>query len=643
MVVHGRMHSGYMVSCMNQKVMAFYALTHCSIGNLGCGKTVLAASTVEDFREAERRDNTCYFFFRADTSESNSCVQAYKSILAQTLQQHRSDWILLNKFIFAMDEASSGQKQATRQELIDLLRSCAQAGFIQQIILDGIDESCDHAILIKDMSSLLSATPVKTLLFSRPNIDIPEDMPDEHRFNIGQFTSGDIQTFLERNLINLVTRRLLPSTANINQLRSRLVTGANGMFIWARLMVNYLNSSGLTVTKRLQEIENVTLPEGLDKMYDRVFELLSQGTGPDRDLSKWIIMWLACAYRTLTADELKATVQVKTAGRNDNQENFLDFDRAVRSTCGGLVEKSMVFERHSRAEFSGYRFIHLSVSEYLERRLRRGSAWFLPSASESHLSMARSLLQYLGLVGKHVEGIRSPTEVSNSPRQRSVDAFHLTLDCPLWDYALTYWGQHLQQHRTELLEEITYQYNPRRFSLGHEPLLRELMYAPGTEASARATAESTGNLSDFCSVLSLFASGKGILMSYIEVCYLLLKETNFYHIEEWLHWAMPLPLNPDFEGDAKNLFQDGLELIAFLKELDEEWGPKLRENPYLIWDEISAFTKSKFLERTTITKVHCLSASGLISQKTSQKYLCNVSEVSDDQKFVGVLSIWPSR
>lgn len=628
---------------MSQKVFDFYALTQFSIGNLGCGKTVLAASTVEDFREIERRDNTCYFFFRADTSESNSCVQAYKSILAQTLQQHRSDWILLNRFIFVIDQDSSGQKQATRKELIDLLRNCAQAGFIQQIILDGIDESCDHAILIKDISSLLSATPVKTLLFSRPNVDIPEDVPDEHRFNVGQLTSGDIQTFLERKLIDLVARRLLPSTANINQLRARLVTGANGMFIWARLMVNYLNSYGLTVTKRLQEIENVTLPEGLDKMYDRVFELLSQGTGPDRDLGKWIIMWLSCTYRTLTADELKATVKVKTAGRNENQENFLDFDRAVRSTCGGLVEKSMIFERHSRANFPGYRFIHLSVSEYLERRLRCGSAWFLPSASESHLSMARSLLQYLGLVGQHVEGIRSPTEVSNSPQQRSVDALNLTLDCPLWDYALTYWSRHLQQHRTELLEGIPDQYKPRGASLGREPLLQELLYAPGTEASSRATAESTENFSGFCSVLSSFVSRKGILMSYIEVCYLLLKETNFYHIEEWLHWAMPGPLNSDFEGDAKNSFQDGLELIAFLKELDEAWGPKLRENPYLIWDEISAFTKSRFLERTTITKVHCLSASGPISRKTSQKYLCKVSEVSNDQRLVGVLSIWPSR
>lgn len=96
-----------------------------------------------------------------------------------------------------------------------------RAGWLyQQIIFDGIDECCDYSILIKDISSLLSATPVKTLLFSHPNVDIPEDMPDDHRFSIGQFTSGDIQTFLERNLVDLVARRLLPSTADINQLRS---------------------------------------------------------------------------------------------------------------------------------------------------------------------------------------------------------------------------------------------------------------------------------------------------------------------------------------------------------------------------------------------------------------------------------------
>lgn len=245
------------------------------------------------------------------------------------------------------------------------------------------------------------------------------------------------------------------------------------------------------------------------------------------------------------------------------------------------------------------------------------------------------------MVGEHVKDIRSPTEVSDSPPQRPVDALNLTLDCSLWDYAFTYWSRHLQQHRTELLKGISTQYKFREASVGREPLWRELLYASGTKESSRITAEST--VSDFCSVLSSFISGKGILMSYIEVCYLLLKETNFYQIEEWLHWAMPDPLSPVFEGSAKNSFQDGIELIAFLKELDEAWGPQLRKSPYLIWDEIPAFAKSRFLEKTTITKVHCLSACGPILQKTSQKYLCKVSEVSNDQKLVGVLSIWPSK
>ncbi|KAJ4297992.1 hypothetical protein N0V90_005891 [Kalmusia sp. IMI 367209] len=610
-------------------------------GNLGCGKTVLAASIIEDFREVEPTENTCYFFFRANRLESDSCVQAYRSILAQTLQYHRSDWTLLNKFIFIMDNDSSGQKVATRKELHDLIQSCAQAGFIQTIVLDGIDECSDHAALIDDVSSMLTATSVKTLLFSRPTVNIPNEVPRAYQFSVGQATSGDIEMYLERQLTSLVSRGLLPPTADVSQLCSQLVIGANGMFIWARLMANYLDSSGLTVFQRLEEIKGVTLPEGLDKMYDRVFEFLGQGSGPDRELGKWLIMWISCTIQALTADELEEAVKVKNTARTETEDIYPDFERVVRSTCGGLVELSLARQPHTGVMIKRYRFIHLSVSEYLGRCLCKGPTWFLPSAADSHLSIARALLQYLIFVGQHVEDIRRPTTASETQRQLTIDHSSLTRNCPLWHYALTHWDRHLQQHRTELLKDSPDRYGEHESTLEHAPSLKDLLQAPSGTAAAEIRSESIKIFSEICSVLSSFVSEKGILTAYVEICYILLKKPNFLDVEEWFRWALHDQEKSGF--GVTEALQHALDFIAFLKELDEAWGFQLREKPHLIWDEISAFMKSRFLEPTTTTKVHHLSPSGPMSHKISRKYLCKVSEVSDDQNHLGVLSIWPSR
>ena len=53
--------------------------------------------------------------------------------------------------------------------------------------------------------------------------------------------------------------------------------GADGMFLWARLMMTCLSSTAFTSTQWVDIIMEVTLLEGLEKMYDRIVEVISKG------------------------------------------------------------------------------------------------------------------------------------------------------------------------------------------------------------------------------------------------------------------------------------------------------------------------------------------------------------------------------
>ncbi|KAF2728115.1 hypothetical protein EJ04DRAFT_528909 [Polyplosphaeria fusca] len=142
-------------------------------GNPGSGKTILAASTVQELR-SNPDDNACYFFFRANGPKYKKSEHAYQSILAQTLQFYCHDTSVLDKFTFILKEDSSGQSKISVQEALDLLKLLALEGYIQYILLDAIDECTDWNRLLHPSSGLpafLYQTPAKLILFSRPHIE----------------------------------------------------------------------------------------------------------------------------------------------------------------------------------------------------------------------------------------------------------------------------------------------------------------------------------------------------------------------------------------------------------------------------------------------------------------------------------------
>jgi len=103
--------------------------------------------------------------------------------------------------------------------------------------------------------------------------------------------SVDIGCYLSRCPASLIDDDLLLPT-EIPNLVDHLIRGADGMFLWAKLMVNYLNSPALTPAKRLETIQHVIFPEGLEKMYDRILVFIGKQGKTERNLARNIFAWL---------------------------------------------------------------------------------------------------------------------------------------------------------------------------------------------------------------------------------------------------------------------------------------------------------------------------------------------------------------
>lgn len=591
-------------------------------GNPGYGKTILAATAVEELRyttanehlvKSRTQADVFYFFFRSGVPTMNSNMAAHRAILAQILQTHWNDIDAIDKFTFAMNETSGGQMIASRDEMRELLHVLAQSLGRFFLVLDGIDECSDNAVLIQDLLKLTYGTEVMLLMFSRPNVpSLFWAVPDDQQFAIGRSTSGDIQIYLTGKIKMLKDQHLLPTTADTEDLVTHLLAGADGMFLWARLMLSYLTSPALTRLQRVRIIETVTLPEGLESMYERMGNLIDKGYHVEQRLAKSIIIWLTFSKRRLTVRELQtATASVDSADSLCELDDIQDFIRTVVLVCAGLVEPEIINSRVHGGEATFFRFIHLSAKEYYSAQ--SGLVTFSIqkpfgiSAWESHLEISSRCLNFLSF------------EVPAQPLggQLGLDRSDESLDqtFPLCSYAACHWVDHLLGTIFDIARVV--------------------------KSKDFAMQDRFGGL---LLVLSRFLSQGFVMMAWIEAMYICGHSPPYDGLERWLVWAKNLDeLQFSELSDSQRLLGDVMDITQYLQEVDKHWGSQLRNTPGCIWEEVTAFTPCRLLPRTTAVKVHSLASDETIGDYTSTKCLCKVSESTPNGLLLGVLSIWPSR
>jgi hypothetical protein len=115
-------------------------------------------------------------------------------------------------------------------------------------VFDSIDECSDNGKFLSELEGITALSNLKTIFFSRPNVAYLRRCIREEQNNrmSREKLDKDITVLLDNELQALQDSALLPLDFDLNSARDILLHRADGMFLWARLMMCYLNSVALT-------------------------------------------------------------------------------------------------------------------------------------------------------------------------------------------------------------------------------------------------------------------------------------------------------------------------------------------------------------------------------------------------------------
>jgi hypothetical protein len=410
----------------------------------------LATSILDDLEQGEeftgaRTSSILYHFFQFDSETSRSPAAAFRSFLLQIIWCYRHDRNIVDKFAFVMMSRPQGQLDASEETLVDLLQTCLNNTAV--IIVDGVDECKDSESFITSLLQLSLTCIPRILILSRINVPrLQRTVRSESRLPLPKpQLSLDIHRFCDRELRELVDDEILPDLApeELEHLADHLVNGADGMFLWARLMMEFLRSPALSQQSRIRTITEINFPEGLEKMYNRILLLISQSGMTAHNLATRIFTWLVYQAMPMSTRQTRQALAIDgiwTSG--DKSEDIEEFENAAIMACRGLVELVPISSLSPSSRT--LKFIHLTVRETLtpadppgthEDMSLKQDLIEVPQLTIANLSLGSCCLRQLIY--------HSPWEPLSGRFHESISTVQLASTFPFTDYAAVYWMYHL--------------------------------------------------------------------------------------------------------------------------------------------------------------------------------------------------------
>ncbi|KAH6613605.1 hypothetical protein B0J18DRAFT_60735 [Chaetomium sp. MPI-SDFR-AT-0129] len=329
----------------------------------GTGKSIIVAQLVS-FLNASKSSAVIRHFCSYTHESSTRYDEVIKSLLLQ-LAQHSAD------LVAHIHEEYVGSKQATVRTLEELLEIAVGllSGNDQRcihILLDGLDE-CPvdkQRRLIRLMARLTEDKNIncKVLVSRRDAYPLPAKLRQcVFSFADEKACLRNAITTYARNRLSGATIRVRLGELGISEdemdgISSDIGERADGMFLWATLVLNYL-STNLFFTRDEFEKAIATLPRELSAFYEKLLSrTLSSLDARSALRLKAIFGWIAFAKRPLRKAELQSALMFQlyeSVGDRPVPPHILE-------ACKPLVE-----ERRD----STLTFIHSSVNEYLQSDL----------------------------------------------------------------------------------------------------------------------------------------------------------------------------------------------------------------------------------------------------------------------------------
>ena len=371
-------------------------------GKIGCGKTVMMASIVNDlFAHVEGTDAVVAYFF----CEHQSWVTAKPNVVLGTLSRQ----ILETVPDLTTLEPQHKNKFRLQDFTIVLQKIIPRSTHIW-LVLDGLD-NCKQEQRNQILGSLVelqSARDVHLCASFRREARVSAEMPIFRNWIIHPQPDNaqDIEAFIDAELERCLTNRklVLGDPALIFDIRDAWFKGSQGMFLWATLQVQSLCS--MKTDREIREALS-NLPRDLMQLYDQILDQLQQA---GRSYQTEILKLVTAAMRPLTVTELQEALSVTPGDTSWDPSKQLNSVDSALATCGCLLTVD-------EEDFT-IRTVHSSVDQYLilgNIEGRRGGVHFNIREAATLLSSITVTYLGYGLFGTELSSPLPTMQLGSAP------------------------------------------------------------------------------------------------------------------------------------------------------------------------------------------------------------------------------------
>jgi len=555
-----------------------------------------------------------YFFFDYSSPDNATAAAAYRALLHQVLQKRHGDRSLLDSFVFATKTCTNNDESS----LLELLELSLRDDCV--LVLDGIDECQNPHSLVESLLDLSKRIPrLRLLFFSRVTAQtlkryVQKNMQHELAKDS---LDKDIRCFYYHEFEKLFNDGILleSSRQDLEAMVGRLLRGADGMFLWARLMIEYLRSDYLTPMHRLEAIADVSSPEDLGKMYGRIVLLISSSGQKSSAIASRVLAWLIYTMVPMTSQQVRqALIADDCLPKRVSSEDIREFENAAIMACSGLVERHVLKDAlFYPSGTAALRLVHLSAREILMQfssspllsPLSTDHGTVLLDAARANLRFANSCLRQLLY---HTPAQPIPERIgARVPSGSSSEEIDFT------SYSAVLWIDYL--HKTT----------------------KSTLAVPSEELLA--VEES----------FSAFLQRSAVVSAWLERFY----GARMYKLalghkhppSDFLRsWAVSLE-RWKFRSrlDSGSLYNDIQDFSAEMTKIVEAWGDILVENPEIIWDEMTGYVDSRFFFNSRSTRASFQDPEPPLLTGLLPNPVALMSKTANAGDIKGVLSIWAPR
>lgn len=361
----------------------------------GFGKTFVSCRVIDDL-SAEAGDmnisdeppTTAFFHFNAAHLYCTHPYDAFRALAVQLVHAHRHDRATLDALGLLMRKSCS-QEEASSDDVLSVL-SLLLRQHSTFLVVDGIDECSDAKLFLTLIPELCRKSDARVILFGRPDIDIPleyqkwaTDSPHIITPRMEQ-NVPDIEAYMIENLSRMADQGYFGTNLD-RSIFPQVASRSNGLFLWASLLLKYLQSPELAPDERRVSLEQSHLLEGLDSIFRLIVIALDRKKSKEKRIAADTFRWLALSIKRLCIPKLQTALAITISSSRTGEQFLPNLAESIpRLTCN-LVEVTNC----------SVVFAHRSVKEYLKSAECEESEFSLFDEGLAHGHLAARCLSYL--------------------------------------------------------------------------------------------------------------------------------------------------------------------------------------------------------------------------------------------------------